>query len=242
MYEKWTGHTIPVFQLHNSFRPAEIKLTTHSTQAPPLLTESNLIAQMEKNGIGTDATIAQHILKIQEREYASCQAGMFYPTDLGTALVDGYRDVRRAPRVNRVHRVIICARCVWKNMNHPHCCYFEAQTWVYLQIESSVTCVDGFGDHEQACVACFHGTWDAGSSWWQTRQRRGINTHIFFSFSLCLQNSILVEKDTFLDSPIALVYIKSWIIIYAFLCLGGSDLSPWHARDFWAGLSKGPCN
>ena len=37
------------------------------TQAPSLLSESQLISLMDKNGIGTDATIAQHITTIQDR-------------------------------------------------------------------------------------------------------------------------------------------------------------------------------
>ena len=46
---------------------------------------------MDRNGIGTDATIAQHIATIQEREYAVKDAQQkFLPTKLGIALVEGY--------------------------------------------------------------------------------------------------------------------------------------------------------
>lgn len=38
------------------------------TQAPPLLSESDLIGLMDQKGIGTDATIAEHIQKIQQRK------------------------------------------------------------------------------------------------------------------------------------------------------------------------------
>lgn len=34
------------------------------------MSESELITLMDKNGIGTDATIHEHIKTIQEREYA----------------------------------------------------------------------------------------------------------------------------------------------------------------------------
>ena len=45
---------------------------------------------MDRNGIGTDATIAQHITTIQEREYAIKENGQrFRPTKLGIALVEG---------------------------------------------------------------------------------------------------------------------------------------------------------
>lgn len=49
------------------------------TQAPPLLSESDLIGLMDSKGIGTDATIAEHIQKIQQRKVlplVSCRGGM----------------------------------------------------------------------------------------------------------------------------------------------------------------------
>jgi DNA topoisomerase-3 len=46
---------------------------------------------MDGNGIGTDATIAQHIQTIQTREYVLKDANQrFTPTKLGIALVEGY--------------------------------------------------------------------------------------------------------------------------------------------------------
>ncbi len=41
-----------------------------ATQPPPRLTEASLIALMERHGIGTDATVAEHINKQLERGYA----------------------------------------------------------------------------------------------------------------------------------------------------------------------------
>lgn len=54
-------------------------------------TESELINLMDRNGIGTDATIASHITTIQDRSY-SIKDGQqkFTPTQLGIALVEGY--------------------------------------------------------------------------------------------------------------------------------------------------------
>lgn len=39
-------------------------------QAPSLLSEADLIQMMNRYGIGTDATIAQHITTVQTRDYA----------------------------------------------------------------------------------------------------------------------------------------------------------------------------
>lgn len=46
---------------------------------------------MDKKGIGTDATIHDHIKTVREREYVRVNAArMFEPTELGLALVDAY--------------------------------------------------------------------------------------------------------------------------------------------------------
>lgn len=47
------------------------------TTPPSLLTESELIGMMDKNGIGTDSTIHEHIKTIQEREYAEKVSQVF---------------------------------------------------------------------------------------------------------------------------------------------------------------------
>jgi DNA topoisomerase-3 len=61
------------------------------TQPPSLLNEAELIRLMDANGIGTDATIAQHIEKILTRGYAiKLDNGLFTPTNLGLSLVEGY--------------------------------------------------------------------------------------------------------------------------------------------------------
>lgn len=62
-----------------------------ATCAPQLLSEADLISLMEKHGIGTDATHADHIETIKARQYAGVQAdGRFLPCSLGMGLVQGY--------------------------------------------------------------------------------------------------------------------------------------------------------
>ena len=58
-----------------------------STQPPNPITESELITLMDKHGIGTDATIHEHIKTIQEREYATKHGQIIKPSKLGIALV-----------------------------------------------------------------------------------------------------------------------------------------------------------
>ncbi|KAK4146970.1 DNA topoisomerase [Dichotomopilus funicola] len=69
-YENWTGTAmLPRFMVGELFEPAEALLTEGKTTPPAYLTEADLIALMDANGIGTDATMAEHIEKIQERQY-----------------------------------------------------------------------------------------------------------------------------------------------------------------------------
>ena len=60
-WDKWHGSKIPVFVEGETFEPTSLKMTSSSTQAPRPITESELIAKMDSEGIGTDATIAAHI-------------------------------------------------------------------------------------------------------------------------------------------------------------------------------------
>jgi len=48
-----------------------VRAPQSATAAPPRLTEAALIAAMERYGIGTDATVAEHIQKQLERGCAA---------------------------------------------------------------------------------------------------------------------------------------------------------------------------
>ncbi|KAI5192731.1 DNA topoisomerase III, partial [Nematocida sp. AWRm77] len=63
------------------------------TEKPSLLTEAELIAKMDANGIGTDATIHDHIQKIKEREYIQIHNGnRLASTWIGKGLIRGYKE------------------------------------------------------------------------------------------------------------------------------------------------------
>ena len=92
-YEKWADKALPLFEQGQQIRAKSVKMSEGTTSAPSLLTEADLIATMDRNGIGTDATIAEHIQKIQEREYVVKEGIYFSPTTLGLALVEGYDEI-----------------------------------------------------------------------------------------------------------------------------------------------------
>jgi DNA topoisomerase III len=69
-YDKWTSsQPLPEFRQGEMVVPSVVEIVEGKTSSPRYLTEPELIALMDANGIGTDATMADHIEKICEREY-----------------------------------------------------------------------------------------------------------------------------------------------------------------------------
>lgn len=121
-YQKWTSSSVQIptglFRTGELIELVSTELTEGSTTKPRYLTEPELIGLMDLNGIGTDATMAEHIDTIISREYvfktessqvprsrarrpASSNADtaqqdkystlpVFIPSTLGIALVEGY--------------------------------------------------------------------------------------------------------------------------------------------------------
>jgi len=95
-WERWsTGQgELPPLQVGSRIVPTSLLMKEGRTTAPEPISEVELITLMDRNGIGTDATIAQHISTIQDREYAIKDANQkFSPTQLGIALVEGYNSM-----------------------------------------------------------------------------------------------------------------------------------------------------
>ncbi|KAH8255587.1 hypothetical protein KR038_006834 [Drosophila bunnanda] len=91
VYEKWNAKQIHHYEQGQRFEPTEVSLHEGATTAPPLLTEADLIALMEKHGIGTDATHAEHINTIKERGYIGVlDKGALVPGVIGMGLYEGY--------------------------------------------------------------------------------------------------------------------------------------------------------
>lgn len=75
---------------HLHFFKAKFTQTEGSTSPPSLLTEADLITLMDKHGIGTDATHAEHIETIKSREYVGLHENIYFvPGTLGMGLVEG---------------------------------------------------------------------------------------------------------------------------------------------------------
>ncbi|KAJ3034776.1 DNA topoisomerase 3-alpha [Rhizophlyctis rosea] len=94
-FEQWNASNIPVFQQGERCQPTELKMNAGRTTGPELLTEADLIGLMEKSGIGTDATIHEHIKTILERNYVNKEGpkSHFCPTTLGMALIEAYNQM-----------------------------------------------------------------------------------------------------------------------------------------------------
>ena len=92
-WERWSGTQLPLLQEGQAFSIDKVELVAGKTQPPPLLTEADLLAKMDAHGIGTDATMADHIKTVLTREYATRAnqpPHVLKPTALGRALVDAY--------------------------------------------------------------------------------------------------------------------------------------------------------
>ena len=73
---------------------ATLEVKEKMTTPPTYLTESELIGMMEKNGIGTDASISTHIENVLKRNYVTLESGRrLVPSKLGLVLGQGYHQI-----------------------------------------------------------------------------------------------------------------------------------------------------
>ncbi|PNT64880.1 hypothetical protein BRADI_4g34290v3 [Brachypodium distachyon] len=85
-------NNLPTFKNGDTVSIHKVDIYEGSTTPPDYLSESELISLMEKNGIGTDASIPVHINNISERNYVQVNSGRrLVPTALGTTLIRGYQ-------------------------------------------------------------------------------------------------------------------------------------------------------
>ncbi|HLS07207.1 MAG TPA: type I DNA topoisomerase [Bacillota bacterium] len=66
----------------------KIEPKQHFTQPPPRYTEARLVATLEEKGIGRPSTYAPTIDTIQRRGYVGMEKRRFYPTEIGTIVIE----------------------------------------------------------------------------------------------------------------------------------------------------------
>merc|ERR1711903_34596 len=75
-YESWSTATLPPFFAGDALpRPSALNLARSRTQPPRGLTEADLLSKMDAHGIGTDATMADHIKTVLTRDDALVASG-----------------------------------------------------------------------------------------------------------------------------------------------------------------------
>lgn len=104
-YDSWNSFILPKFNQSETIMPKELKITAGKTSAPLLLSESDLIGTMDRNGIGiikyfilfilgTDATIHDHINTVIIRDYIRrTKDRRLEPSPLGIALISGFDSI-----------------------------------------------------------------------------------------------------------------------------------------------------
>lgn len=100
-YERWGERNLPDFAPGSSFTPSKLDLVESKTAPPDFLSEVELIRLMDNHGIGTDATIQEHIKTILDREYAVKVNQKFKPTPLGHALIKYYTQIGHEATIAR---------------------------------------------------------------------------------------------------------------------------------------------
>ncbi|CCG25543.1 Top3 protein [Candida orthopsilosis Co 90-125] len=94
-YKKWeSSKSLPSFHEGEKVKISSGLMKEGKTSPPQLMTEPELIALMDANGIGTDATIAEHIDKILSRKYVTKvkrgKVEYIEPSPLGIGLIEGF--------------------------------------------------------------------------------------------------------------------------------------------------------
>jgi DNA topoisomerase len=92
IYDKWHSAPLPTFIEGEPVAISSLIMTSGRTSPGVLLSEADLISTMDKNGIGTDATIHDHIQTVINRGYVIRRINdrRFEPSPLGVALIKAF--------------------------------------------------------------------------------------------------------------------------------------------------------
>lgn len=105
IYKKWlSSKELPPFIQGESVALKQAEVKDGKTSPPRHMTETELIALMDANGIGTDATIAEHIFKIENRQYILKKktggTEIILPTEIGMGLIEGFSSINFANNIS----------------------------------------------------------------------------------------------------------------------------------------------
>lgn len=92
-YEEVSPRPLPKVREGDKVVVERVTVEEGETEPPPYLSESELLALMRKYGIGTDATMQEHIHTNVVRRYMSIRRGRCIPTELGRGLILAFRDI-----------------------------------------------------------------------------------------------------------------------------------------------------
>ncbi|MGZ0085686.1 DNA topoisomerase III [Caldibacillus thermoamylovorans] len=79
--------------------PVQLELEQSFTEPPSRYSEADLLAQMEKYGLGTPATRADIIERLVETEVVERKDGRFYPTKKGKQLIELVHEELKSPEL-----------------------------------------------------------------------------------------------------------------------------------------------
>ncbi|MEM4509707.1 MAG: type IA DNA topoisomerase [Pyrobaculum sp.] len=85
-WEKQSQKPLPRVKVGEEANVVKVEVLERETEPPPQMSESELLSLMKKYGIGTDATMQDHIYTNIKRGYIVLKRGKCIPTNLGTAL------------------------------------------------------------------------------------------------------------------------------------------------------------
>ncbi len=91
-YERIEDSPIPRVEVGATVRVVNVEVEERETKPPDYLSEAELLALMKRHGIGTDATMQEHIHTNVRRGYMSIVRGRCVPSPLGKALILGLND------------------------------------------------------------------------------------------------------------------------------------------------------
>ncbi|RLF06415.1 MAG: type IA DNA topoisomerase, partial [Thermoprotei archaeon] len=92
-YERPRESPLPRLSRGQEVRILEVRVAEGETKPPPYLSESELLKLMKRYGIGTDATMQDHIHTNVERRYFRVVRKRCIPTPLGRALIEALSEV-----------------------------------------------------------------------------------------------------------------------------------------------------